>query len=468
MGWNGRIGELLRVAFGSYLAHTPYYAFINASIAAIFVYLFFVLIFARLPLTQNKGESPDKFSDISVICFVLICLFAFRGFGSVFYWAAGSFNYLWAWAIILAWCVPYRFFYNAVFDKANSAHPHDTNSQNTNSHTFSMLILGLFAGWASELGIVLVLFQIAFIAFACYKRIKLPLWYYAGVLGFIAGWCILYFSPGHAARASLHFFTANKDYVSIRELIAMPFAESFKRFASIFKDTMPHLIVAIFGIFVFLWLKFGSFARQNKVIIALCAIILIALYSIPNLRFVFVLLSVLLCFVAGFLLKKDASSHTQMKYLFVLSGLFLAYFLAIAATIQIGIPSRAKLPYTLLATAQIIIVWLLLKPYVANFAKIIGVSVCAACVLYALFVLNASIDMRLKWERMLASIDAQKAMGSEYIVVSADTFRSYYKGYGEWSSPNANTNDIFNKIYAKFFGVKKFIVKEGAKNVKFN
>ena len=116
IGWNGRIGELLRVAFGASFAHTPFYAFINAFIAVVLLYLFFVLIFARLPLTQNKGKF-SKFNDISVICFMLICLFAFSGFGSVFYWAAGSFNYLWAWTLILAWCVPYRLFWGAVWHK---------------------------------------------------------------------------------------------------------------------------------------------------------------------------------------------------------------------------------------------------------------------------------------------------------------------------------------------------------------
>lgn len=49
MHWNGRIGELLKVWFGSYLAHTPYFPFINTLFGATFLYLFFVLIFGRFP-----------------------------------------------------------------------------------------------------------------------------------------------------------------------------------------------------------------------------------------------------------------------------------------------------------------------------------------------------------------------------------------------------------------------------------
>lgn len=326
-----------------------------------------------------------------------------------------------------------------------------------------MLILGILAGWASELGIVIVLFQVAFIIFARYNRIKLPFWYYAGVFGFVVGWCILYFSPGHAARANLEI--VKQYYTSISELLAMPFVQSFKRFTGTFKDAMPHLFGAMLGVCAFLWLKFSSLARKNKVFIIICTLIFIALYSTPNLRFAFVLLSALLCFVAGFLLQK--TNQAQMSYLFVLSGLFLVYFLMSAATIQIALPPRAQLPYVLLATTIIIVVWLLLKPYLANFTKLISISICTLCAFYALFVLTASVDMRLKWERMLALIDAQKAMGNEYVVVRADTFRSYYKGYGDWGNPNENINEWPNTSYAKVFGVKKFIVMESVKNVKF-
>ena len=48
MHWNGRIGELLKVWFGSYLAHTPYFAFINALFGVGFFYLLFALLWLIL------------------------------------------------------------------------------------------------------------------------------------------------------------------------------------------------------------------------------------------------------------------------------------------------------------------------------------------------------------------------------------------------------------------------------------
>lgn len=64
---------------------------------------------------------------------------------------------------------------------------------------------------------------------------------------------------------------------------------------------------------------------------------------------------------------------------------------------------------------------------------------------------------------MIASIEAQKAMGSEVAVVSADTFRSNYRGYGDWGNPNQNTNKWPNTTYAKVFGVERFVVVETKK-----
>ena len=454
MTWNGRIGELFCVAFGSYLAHTALYPFINALVCVAFIYLFFILIFARLPFMGDLHDDSHSKQDISVICFIMLCLFIFKGFGSVFYWACGSYNYLWAWVLIMAWCVPFRLFWGEIF--AKDLRIFDKSS--AKSSVFAMLILGIFAGWASEFGIVLIIAQFAFIAFALYKRVKIPAWYFAGVIGFIAGWLILYLSPGHAARANIvNALNNDKSYVTIAELLAMPLVESFKRFIGTFKDTMSHLLVAILCVLVFLWLKFSS--RSNKAIIAILALSFIALYSTPNLRFVFVFLGALLCFVAGILLRKESASG----YLFVLSGLFLAYFLATAATIQMGVPARAKLPYLLLGMAQIIVVYLLIKPYLTNCTRFVSVWIRIVCAFFALFVVSECATMRLKWERMLSSIEAQKAMGSEVAVVSADTFRSNYRGYGDWGNPNQNTNEWPNTTYAKVFGVEKFVVVETKK-----
>ena len=476
IGWNGRLGDLAKVAFGSYLAHTALYPFINALVCVAFVYLFFVLMFARLPfMRDSKGES--KMHDITTIAFILLCLFAFKGFGSVFYWAAGSFNYLWAWVLIMAWCVPFRLFWGEVLakdsrilDSRESNHDSNINSRESiaKSGVLTMLILGIFAGWASEFGIVLIIAQFAFIAFALYRRVKIPAWYFAGVVGFIVGGLILDLSPGHAARASLDVFTANKAYVSIGELIAMPLVDSFKRFAGTFsRDVMGFLLVATALIVAFLRFRFEI---KKSVIVAL-SIALIAIYVVPITKFAFVILAGAICFWAGIKsanLANQSANPNESQLLFTLCGLFVAYFLATAATIQIGVPSRARVPYLLLGMAQIIIAYLLIKPYLARFERMLRFVLCALCAIFTLFIVSECATMRLKWERMIASIEAQKAFGAKEVIVSADTFRSNYRGYGDWGNPNENTNEWPNTTYAKVFGVEKFVVVDSKKSTKAN
>ena len=107
--WNGRFGELLLVAFGSHLSTTPFYAPINAIVGTAVIFLVFLLIFARKP--------EFCFKDFSILLILIAFLMIDRvfSFGSVFYWAAGSFNYLWAWFLIILWILPYRFYCGRVF-----------------------------------------------------------------------------------------------------------------------------------------------------------------------------------------------------------------------------------------------------------------------------------------------------------------------------------------------------------------
>ena len=425
-----------------------------------------------------KDES--KTHDITIIAFILLCLFAFRGFGSVFYWAAGSFNYLWAWTLIMAWCVPFRLFWGEILakdsrnlDSRQSIHESSAISHKSNAKSgiFAMLMLGIIAGWGSEFGIVLIIAQLAFIAFALYRRVKIPAWYFAGVCGFIAGWLILYLSPGHSARGNIVNELNNaKSYITIGELLAMPLVDIFKRFAGTFsKDPMGFLLVATALIVAFVRFRFGV----RKAVIVALIIALIAIYAVPITKFAFVILVGAICLWGAIKSANQSANQNinlganhqnsanlnESKLLFVLCGLFVAYFLATAATIQIGIPARAKLPYILLGMAQIIIAYLLIKPYLANFAKNICVVLCAVCAIYALFVIGECVNMRLKWERMIATIEAQKAMGAKSVIVRADIFRSNYRGYGDWGNPNENTNEWPNTTYAKVFGVEKFVVK---------
>lgn len=98
--WNGRLGELLRVGFVAALAHTPWWAFINAAFGTAFFYLLFVVFFNRTPRFCR--------ADAAFLALFLLWFLATKGFGAVFFWAAGSTNYLWSFVLMLLWFLPYR------------------------------------------------------------------------------------------------------------------------------------------------------------------------------------------------------------------------------------------------------------------------------------------------------------------------------------------------------------------------
>lgn len=134
--------------------------------------------------------------------------------------------------------------------------------------------------------------------------------------------------------------------------------------------------------------------------------------------------------------------------------------MGIAATLQMGLPGRARLHYGIFDISLLIFVGKILSESLTH--RTLEVSqklIITLCALYGIYVLTACADMRLKWERMLASIAVQKAMDKSEIVVEAQTFISYYANYTGWSNPSSNPNEWPNNVYARIFGVQKFIAR---------
>lgn len=163
--WNGRFGELLLVAFGSWFSTTPFYAPINALIGASVILMIFVLMFARLPKLTLKDAS------IFMMLITFLMLDPAFSFGSVFYWAAGSFNYLWAWFLILLYLLPHRFYWQKKFcSEGNEGYDKETKLSSSFSvknigKLILFLLVAFFAGWSTEFGIVFVVLQICFICY---------------------------------------------------------------------------------------------------------------------------------------------------------------------------------------------------------------------------------------------------------------------------------------------------------------
>ena len=442
MHWNGRIGELLKVWFGSYLAHTPYFAFINALFGVGFLYLFFALLFGRFPALT--------LADCATLALMLFMLMVFRAFGAIFFWAAGSLNYLWAYCFIFLYLLPYRIFWQAP----------TTHTRFPLLKALGMFMLGLIAGWSSELGVVLVIFQLVLLGFGLWRKIPLPLWYYAGVVGFMAGWIILYASPGHRERAINHFRQSGA-YISISDFLAMSFQDKFVRWQKVFGSHQLYTTQTF--VFIALWWSYicrtcqALAARIGFIALGVCIIVSLVFFYPKTLGFLatpFILAFSL--YLAYFFYKHQ--EYAKTRYAAIIACVLLAYFMSIAATLQIGLPARAKLHYGIFDISLLVMMCKIIGDrFVPRTRETFQTLIIALCAVYGIYVLMACADMRLKWERMLASIATQKALGATEIVVEAQTFVSYYKNYTDWGNPGSNPDVWPNTTYSKVFGVQSFI-----------
>ena len=118
MSWNGRFGELLRTAFIGALAPTLFFKIANTLVGVVFLLAWFVILYARL---------PRSFNDSVVLALSVLCILLFGAFGSIFVWAAGALNYLWAYTLVLLVCIPYKLFWHNYFIYNTTPPPTDSN-----------------------------------------------------------------------------------------------------------------------------------------------------------------------------------------------------------------------------------------------------------------------------------------------------------------------------------------------------
>lgn len=440
MHWNGRFGELMLITFGSYFATTPWYAFVNAAVGTSVVMMLFVLIAGRLP--QSKRD---------VAIFSMICMFLMFdrvfSFGSVFYWAAGSFNYLWAWFFILLLVLPVGLFWHG----------------KTFSKTLNVIIcmagipLGIIAGWSSEFGIVIILFWAASVVFVKLKKKKLPMWYWSSLCAFILGWIILYKCPGHRERAKLF-----ESYLSLLDLIKLGPKGLANRILAVFNNFSimfyyeNFFLVSLFLLLTSLLYK-PSLKKFESTVLAIF-LLLFCFRSMP--KIFFILCALFVCVMSAVVIRKE---NVFLSNLFVsLSGILLAEFFFIGATIQVGVPRRACFQYTTLnigiAALNMIFFFESLKGK-TRILKTVTVLCECAMLTGVCFVGICCTKMHIKWQCMERSIEQQKAQGITNVVVNKDTFISRYKCYGDWGNPGTNPLLWPNTSYASYYGVETFVAK---------
>lgn len=453
--WNGRIGELLRVAFGSYFATTPYYAPINALFGTSVIFMIFPVIFARLPKTSLK--------DMSVL-FILITFLLFDpafSFGSFFYWAAGSFNYITFWFFILLHLLPYRFYWQSIY----IGKVQETDSK---KEVFLKMILvlltGFLAGWAGEFAIVFIFLHCCFITYSFIKQRKLPLWYIPGSIALFIGFLLLYTCPGTSGRIK-GILAAGGDYISLKEILGNGFYFFMRTILSTYERKSIRWIcgenLVLISVFLLIVCAFYK-PSIKKFIVSLANIFCLAASLFFLSPLFFLILSIFCLVLYAFHFRKI---NNELSTLYALcAGILFVEFLFIGATIQssYALVARARFQYTIL---NFIFISIIMKYCFDTFkdkknvCRIAFVFCFAVTLLFAAFVSAECYRMRLKWNAMVVSVEKQKQAGSKNIVVDKATFRSAWWNYGDWGRPTEDIKDWCNERCAKFFGVETFVVK---------
>lgn len=458
--WNGRFGELLRVAFGSWLSTTPFYAPINALISASVILMIFVLMFARLPKLTLKDAS------IFMMLITFLMLDPAFSFGSVFYWAAGSFNYLWAWFLILLYLLPHRFYWQKKFcSEGNEGYDKETKLSSSFSvknigKLILFLLVAFFAGWSTEFGIVFVVLQICFICYSHFiRKEKLPTWYYVGVVAFLLGWFVLYMSPGTHKRAAL---TVSEQYLSLSEIFKLPPKEFIKRILSVCRSNNIYSILESYVLILFILVLCSFFYK-----IDFKPMIKIILFALPTILVLGInRVSIIIYPTVFFFIYQSGNENKKVKNILILIlALLFSQFLFVGSLIQIlAVAKRAHFQFNIINFALIAISMHLCFEYFSQkkaVCKAAFIFCIAFCFVTASLVAAECFRMSRKWEAMVQSVEIQKAQGVKNITVDAETFRSKYWSYGDWENPQGveNINRWPNTSYATYFGVETFVAE---------
>ncbi len=452
MNWNGRFGELLRTAFIGALAPTLFFKITNTIVGIVFILSWFVIIYARL---------PRNFNDSVILALSILCLLFFSAFGSIFIWAAGCLNYLWAYTLVLLVCIPYRIFWFHYFNH------HKIIPQSYSS----LMVIGIIgfciasfcAGMSNEItGIIVVILHICILCYAIFiAKIKLPLWYYAGMLFFFLGFLALYFSPGHAKRAAL-FIELNIEYYSIGDFLHMSIYEKIARINKVVKSTSTTFIVFVCLLLCFIYERLQQKKWKSTLFIPVLGLVYGVIFLIPTLHFIRHLIGALFfivtCYYIFWIYRQENNAKLSQLYYYAFL-LFIICHICLLLTLQVNIPVRARLFVVLMGIMGFILIYKIMLILLPQAQKKIQGGIFTACVLYAVFVMSAYIDMHIKWNKMAAYIEEQKSKGIKDIVVDSAYFHSYYRRYGDWQNPDKDVTAFPNPSYANYFGVHTFRVK---------
>lgn len=150
------------------------------------------LAYVSLMYMMYKYSNIEKKTNVSAFLLICTIFWLFQPiFASTMFWITGSANYLWCTLIILLFVYPYYSLYMRGESKSSTA------------KSIGLFLFGIIAGWTNENMVIAVIFFIAVLLLLMRRQqIRIPVWAYLGLAGFVIGSLFLLLSPGNAVRYS--------------------------------------------------------------------------------------------------------------------------------------------------------------------------------------------------------------------------------------------------------------------------
>ena len=434
MHWAGRFGSMVSALFARHM-NPMVFDVINAVIGTFFFFLLFLCI---------EGEKPSSRQDIGKLSFLIIGVLLTTMFGSFFIWTSGAVDYLWGYTLILLHWLPFRFYWK------------NNNFNLSWERSTLVIVLSLFAGWASEqVGIMSILVHICMVLYSLYKkRFHFPYWYWASIIAFILGFCLLYFSPGLSER-SIQAASQEGYYYSFGQLLSMNTWQLLGRIWSTVGTCTPQITFVLFCIILFFLLFYKAKNRIHILLIFIISVGLIAIIRFAFFPFVLWYLKTAIVFLLFIVSIVCILKNVRRLE----SLLYLLFFISLLSAIQVGfIPERSKMGESLILLT---ICLLLMKEYIPNiFTSRLFPALCLLCYIG---VTLAFYDFHQKQCIIEEEIYRQKEAGQKEVVVPEKYFHSNYFGIGDFYGCPCNNPDPPESWlldgYSQYYGVNEIFLK---------
>lgn len=489
---NGRLGEF--IYFSVFVPRgAMFFDIINAFVCVGFFVAFFALLF---------GKMPSNATHFALLLLSVALCGIFMRFEETFLWQDGALNYVWMMTICALAMLPYRAFWgdyyareshkaresvkdsakdSAKIAKKSAKNPAHNSAKSRKSRTDSsdsfakiaiIFALCVLAGDSNEIfSVILIIAHICLLLWAKSRKIPLPKWYIAGIVGLIVGFLVLYLSPGHSLRAEKSMlYNMDAKSIPLKDLLSlgfMPLCARILNNLSASTQKIP-LIFALFGFIVAFYYAFWRVAGRNLIgrVIFVLGILIFAVFNVA------LPLGGILVILGAFIY----IAYKDKSVIFALCAALLALsLLASLSLIQFDIVSdRAySMQRWLIVGIMMILVY-----QMRRFWRVWGILSLA----YLAFMLWGYGDLRAKYDTLTDYIEAQKALALESaplepasvdvgirtrtylaapvdIVYPKEKFSFTFPQLSPWWNLSDDSGTARNAAWAWYFGVRSIALK---------